>query len=110
VIAVGPALQTVAPYAAQLTAIAPYSAQLTALSKVPPAALAYLKAHGTAVATAAKHADGQWKLWYWICIGGLLFFVGCVPLLKGRWKTSDARRDEDEHEALVEAELAKLNA
>jgi ACS family D-galactonate transporter-like MFS transporter len=110
VIAAAPQLQKVAPYAAQLTTIAPYSAQLTALSKVPPAALAYLKAHGAAVAAAAKHADSQWRTWYWICIGGLLFFVGCVPLLKGRWRTRDARRDEQEHEALVEAELAKLNA
>ena len=109
VIAVAPQLQTVAPYATQLKTIAPYAAQLTALSKVPPAALAYLKAHGTAVAAAAKQAPGQWKLWYWICVGGLLFFVACVPLLKGRWKTSDARRDEEEHEALVEAELARLN-
>ena len=109
-IAAGPQLQKVAPYAAQLTAIAPYSAQLTALSKVPPAALAYLKAHGAAVAAASRQADSQWRTWYWICIGGLLFFVGCVPLLKGRWRTRDARRDEQEHEALVEAELAKLNA
>jgi len=110
VIAVAPQLAKVAPYATQLTTIAPYSAQLTALSKVPPAALAYLKAHGTAEATASKHADSQWRTWYWICVGCLLFFVACVPLLKGRWRTRDARRDEQEHEALVEAELAKLNA
>jgi MFS transporter, ACS family, D-galactonate transporter len=110
VIAVAPQLQTVAPYAADLQQIAPFSAQLTALSKVPPAALAYLKAHGTAVAAASKQAPGQWKTWYWICVGGLLFFVAFVPLLKGRWKTSDARRDEQAHEDLVTAELAKMTA
>jgi MFS transporter, ACS family, D-galactonate transporter len=110
VIAVGPALQTVAPYATDLQTIAPFGAQLTALSKVPPAALAYLKAHGAAVAAAAKQAPGQWKVWYWICVGGLLFFVGCVPLLKGRWKTSDARRDQQEHEDLVTAELARIGS
>ncbi|HEX5292335.1 MAG TPA: hypothetical protein VFX25_25990, partial [Streptosporangiaceae bacterium] len=110
VIAVAPALQTVAPYAADLQKIAPFSAQLTALSKVPPAALAYLKAHGTAVATASKQAPSQWKTWYWICVGGLLFFALMVPLLKGRWKTSDARADQQEHENLVKAELAKMSA
>jgi len=110
VIAVAPALQTVAPYATDLQTIAPFSAQLTALSKVPKAALAYLQAHGTAVAAASKQAPGQWKTWYWICVGGLLFFAACVPLLKGRWKTSDAKRDQQAHEDLVTAELAKMTS
>ena len=130
VIAVAPALQTVAPYAADLTTIAPYStqlttiapysaelttmapysAQLTALSKVPPSALAYLKAHGAAVQKAAAQTAGQWKTWYWICFGGIIFFLLTIPLLRGRWKTSDARRDEEEHEAMVQAELAKLGS
>jgi ACS family D-galactonate transporter-like MFS transporter len=130
VIAVGPQLQTVAPYAAdlttiapysaqlktiapyssELTAIAPYSAQLTALSKVPPAAIAYLQAHGSAVQTAAATTAGQWKTWYWICFGGLVFFLLSIPLLRGRWRTRDAKRDEEAHEAMVAAEMAKLNA
>ena len=130
VIAVGPALQTLAPYAADLTTIAPYStqlktiapysaelttmapygAQLTALSKVPPSALAYLKAHGAAVTKAAAQTAGQWKTWYWICFGGIIFFLLSIPLLRGRWKPADARRDEEEHEALMQAELAKLGS
>jgi len=118
VIAVAPALATVAPYSADLTTIAPYSAdlttiapysaQLTALSKVPPSALAYLKAHGAAVSKAAAGIAGQWRDWWWVCFAGMIFFLFTVPLLKGRWKTSDARRDEAEHEAMVQAELAKL--
>ena len=118
VIAVGPALQTVAPYAsdlktiapysAQLTTIAPYSAQLTALQKVPPSAFAYLKAHGAAVQKAAAQTAGQWKTWYWICFGGIVLFLLSIPLLGGRWRPRDARKDEEEHEALVQAELAKL--
>ncbi|HMD22909.1 MAG TPA: MFS transporter [Streptosporangiaceae bacterium] len=120
VIAVAPALQTVAPYAAdlqtiapysaQLTAIAPYSAQLTALSKVPPQVFPYLKAHGAAVTKAAAQTAGQWKTWYWICFGGIIFFLLSIPLLKGRWRTRDAKRDEAEHEAMVDAEMAKLTA
>jgi MFS family permease len=130
VIAVGPQLQTVAPYAAdlqtiapyatqlttiapysaELTAMAPYSAQLTALSKVPPAAIAYLTAHGTAVQTAATQTASQWKTWYWICFGGIIVFLLSIPLLRGRWRTRDAKRDEQEHEAMVEAEMAKLGS
>jgi MFS family permease len=110
VIAVGPALQTVAPYATDLQTIAPFSAQLTALSKVPPAALSYLKAHAGAVQKAAAQSPGQWKTWYWICFGGIIFFLLSIPLLRGRWRTRDARKDEAEHEAMVEAELANLNA
>jgi MFS family permease len=120
VIAVGPQLRTIAPYSADLTVIAPYSAdltviapygpQLTALSKVPPAAIAYLTAHGAVVQKAAAQTASQWKTWYWVCFGGIIFFLLSIPLLRGRWKPSDARRDDREHEAMVQAELAKLSA
>jgi len=103
-------LKTIAPYSAQLNTIAPYSAQLTALSKVPPSALSYLKAHGAAVQDAAARTAGQWKTWYWICFGGIIFFLLSIPLLRGRWRTRDAKRDEAEHEAKVQEELAKLQA
>ena len=98
VIAAGPKLATIAPYAPQLTA----------LSKVPPQAISYLKAHGAAVQKAAATAAGQWKTWYWVCFGGIIVFLLSIPLLHGRWKPSDARRDEQEHEAKVQAELARL--
>ena len=103
-------LKTIAPYSAELTAMAPYSAQLTALSKVPPSVTAYLTAHASAVQTAAANTVGQWKTWYWICFGGIIVFLFSIPLLRGRWRTKDAKRDEEEHEAMVEAELAKLNS
>jgi MFS family permease len=120
VIAAAPALKTIAPYSAQLktiapysselTLMAPYSAQLTALSKVPPGVFPYLKAHATAVTNAAAKTAGQWKTWYWICFGGIIVFLLSIPLLRGRWRTRDAKRDEAEHEATVQAELAKLTA
>jgi hypothetical protein len=39
----------------------------------------------------------------------MIFFLFSIPLLRGRWRPRDARRDEQEHEAMVQAELAKLN-
>ena len=103
-------LKTIAPYSAQLTTIAPYSAQLTALSKVPPGVFTYLKAHAADVQNAAAKTAGQWRTWYWICFGGIVFFLLSIPLLRGRWRTRDAKRDEAEHEAKVQEELAKLQA
>ena len=101
-------LKTIAPYSAELTTMAPYSAQLTALSKVPPGVRAYVGAHGAAVQAAAAKTAGQWKTWYWICFGGIIVFLLSIPLLRGRWRTRDAKRDEAEHEAMVDAEMAKL--
>jgi MFS family permease len=101
-------LQTIAPYSAQLTTIAPYSGQLTALGKVPPGVFPYLAAHGAAVQAAAAKTAGQWKTWYWICFGGIILFLLSIPLLRGRWRPRDAKRDEAEHEAMVDAEMAKL--
>jgi MFS family permease len=121
VIAVGPQLAQIAPYGAQLTALsrippsvqadfAPASvqAELKALASYPPAVTAYMNAHGGAVGNAVAKSPGQWRTWYWICFGGIIFFLLSIPLLRGRWRPSDAKRDEDEHEAMVAAELAKL--
>ena len=104
----GAAISGVIAVAPKLATVAPYAAQLTALSKVPPSVFAYLKAHAAAVQKAAAQAPGQWKTWYWVCFGGIIFFLLSIPLLRGRWKTADARRDEEQHETMVEAELAKL--
>ena len=123
VIAVAPDLQQIAPYAAQLTALSqvPASvisevtapgvgAELAALVKVPPSVDAYMKAHGADVASAAAKSPGQWRTWFWICVGGIVFFLLSIPLLRGRWRPRDAKRDEEEHEAMVQAELAKLGS
>jgi MFS family permease len=103
-------LTTIAPYKTQLTTIAPFSAQLTALSKVPPKVFAFLKAHAGAVQKAAAQTAGQWRTWYWICFGGIIFFLISIPLLRGRWSPAAARKDEEEHEKMVAAELEKLGA
>jgi len=94
----------------QLQSLAPFAKQLTELASIPKPVVAYMTAHGPSVAAAAAAAPGQWKTWYWICFGGIIFFLLGIPLLRGRWTTADARRDEQEHEAMMEAELAALNA
>jgi MFS family permease len=104
------AINRVIAVAPDLQKIAPYAAQLTALSKVPPEVFAYLQAHGADVQQAAAKTAGQWKNWYWICFGGIIFFLLSIPLLRGRWRPRDARRDEEEHEARVQEELAKIKA
>jgi MFS family permease len=120
ILAVPPSVfTTVAPYSAQLAALAKVpasvttavtagTAELTALSKVPPSVSAYVTAHGTAVAAAAKAEPGQWRTWFWVCFGGLIFFLLSIPLLRGRWRTRDAKRDEEAHEAMVKEEMAKM--
>jgi hypothetical protein len=116
VIAVAPQLNTLKPYAAQLTALSKVpasadaavkanAAELTALGKVPSSVTSYISKN---VPNAEKESPGQWKTWYWVCFGGIIFFLLSVPLLRGRWSPRAAKQDEDEHEAMVQAELAKL--
>jgi MFS family permease len=93
------AIQSVLPFATQLT-------QLQAASKDP--AFQTLVAHGTSVAHAAKTTGSQWKTWYWICFGGVIFFLITVPMMRGRWRPKEAKADEEAHEAIVRAEMAKL--
>jgi hypothetical protein len=62
------------------------------------------------VVKASSQASGQWRTWYWICFGGVIFFLLCIPIMYGRWRPRDARRDEEEHEAMVQKELTKLQA
>jgi hypothetical protein len=106
----GPAINGVIAVAPQLAPLAPYSAPLAALAKVPPQVFPYLAAHGAAVQKAAAQQASQWRTWYWVCFGGIVFFLLSIPLLRGRWRPSRARADEEAHNAMVEAELAKLSA
>ena len=89
--------------------MAPYSAQLTALSKVPPGVFPYLKAHATAVTTAAAQAPGQWR----DLVVGVLRRDDLLPVQHpaAAGPLAAARRHagtRHEHEAMVQAELAKL--
>lgn len=87
-----------------------YIQELIALTKAPPSVISYMTAHGPAVAEASAKSPGQWKDFYWLCFGGAAVFVLTVPLMKGRWNPRRARQDEAAHQAMVDAELAKLQA
>jgi MFS family permease len=104
-----PAIVAVAVAAPQLQKLAPFTAQLTALSKVPPQVATFMTAHAADVQKAAADTAGQWRHWWWVCFGGTIFFLLTIPLLKGRWRPSDARRDGEAHEALVAAEMDKMH-
>jgi MFS family permease len=82
--------------------------RLTALAAVPKADLAYLSAHGPAVKTAAAAAPGEWKNWWWVCVGGEVVFLPFILVMAGRWSPKKAREDAEEHERLVAGELAAL--
>jgi MFS family permease len=72
--------------------------------------LTYLQNNAPGVIAASNSEVTQWKRWYWVCFGGIVFFLLSIPLLRGRWSPRAARRDEAEHEAMVDAELASLRA
>jgi MFS family permease len=83
-------------------------ARLVALSKVPQADLVFLGEHGKEVQDAAASAPGQWKAWWWVCVGGMVLFLPFVFVMTGRWSPRKARQDAEEHERKVQEELAAL--
>src|SRR5690242_1495110 len=95
---------------AQTFKISPADAttRLVALSKVPQADLVFLAEHGKDVQNAAASAPGQWKAWWWVCVGGMVLFLPFVFVMTGRWSPRKARQDAEEHERKVQEELAAL--
>ena len=84
--------------------------RLVQVSRVPRSDLLYLKEHGTEVVNAAAAAPGQWKNWWWVCVGGQVVFIPLILLMAGRWSPRRAREDAEEHERLVQQELAALRS
>ncbi len=80
---------------------------LAKVSKQP--AFEYLQAHGPSVLAASKTSPGQWREWWWVCVGGEALFIPLVFLMTGRWRPKSARSDAREHDERVQAELARLH-
>jgi MFS family permease len=92
-----------------ITKVQKYGADLTkAASTFTPEQLSYLKAHGAEVAKAAKDNPKQWQNWWWVCVAGQLVFLPFVFVMSGRWSPKKAKEDEDEHERMVQEEMAAL--
>jgi MFS family permease len=84
------------------------TSRLIALAAVPRSDLLFLREHGTQVASAASAAPGQWKDWWWVCVAGEIVFLPFIPLMTGRWRPRKAREDAEEHDRLLQRELAAL--
>ncbi|MFI0942016.1 MFS transporter [Streptomyces sp. NPDC021020] len=82
-------------------------ADLAVVQKAQPQ-LAVLQEYGTKVQKAAHDGPGQWRTWWWICVGGQVLFLPFVFLMSGRWSPRRAREDARAHEAAVASELATL--
>jgi MFS family permease len=114
-----------APVKADLGVVTPYANALLAANKAIPAAdLALIQKYGAVLqgaqagippATLAKLTKAgndtphQWQHWWWVCFIAQIVFLPFIFLLSGRWSPKKAKQDEQEHEALVERELAELH-
>jgi hypothetical protein len=74
------------------------------------AALKYLQANAPAVTKAAAESPKQWQTYFWVAVGGEVLFIPFIFVMAGFWDPRKAKKQEKEHEAWVEAELAKLRA
>jgi MFS family permease len=82
-------------------------ADLTQAQKIPAADLAFIQEH---VAGPSAAAPGQWRDWWWVCVGGVIVFLPFVLVMAGEWSPKKAREEAEAHERAVEAELAALQA
>ena len=94
-----------------LTELAKYKTELATLVEPYTAQLAFIAAHEGALQQLQKgsaKAPHQWQHWFCVDLAGMVVFIPTIWLTKGRWKPSSARRDAEEHEAAVAAEMARL--
>jgi MFS family permease len=82
--------------------------RLVALAALPKADQVFLAEHGTQVTNAAAAAPGQWKDWWWVCVGGQVLFLPFILVMTGRWSPRKARQDAEEHDRMIQQELAAL--
>jgi ACS family D-galactonate transporter-like MFS transporter len=99
-------VSTTAPRALGAANFAALSAPTPALSR----ALATLSADGPAVASAAARSPKQWRSYFFVGVAGEVVFIPLIFLMAGFWNPRKARRAEQEHEAMVAAEMEKLRA
>jgi MFS family permease len=91
-------------HVSQATAIS----MLESARKVPLPDIIFMQQHEPAVVSASASAPGQWKDWWWVCVGGMVLFLPFILVMTGRWSPKKAREDAAEHAKAVAAELAAL--
>ena len=69
---------------------------------------ALLGTTGAEVQEAQTESPKQWRRWFLICAVGQLIFIPLVFLLDGPWSPRKAREQALEHQAAVDAEMARL--
>lgn len=97
----------------------PPDLQARAANEVGPADLAVvqraqpqlrvLEEHGAEVADAVEKGPGQWRNWWFVCMGGQILFLPFVFVMRGRWGPRRAREEAEAHQLAVDRELSNLS-
>jgi hypothetical protein len=62
------------------------------------------------IVPAQKESPNQWKRWWWVCMAGQVVFLLLVFAMRGRWSPAAARRDLEERDKMVAAELSRISS
>ncbi|MFQ6396580.1 MFS transporter [Nocardia sp. KC 131] len=90
-------------------ALAQAAAKLQAVGTIPADDQAYLAEHATEVQQAQADSPSQWKRWWWVCLIAQVAFLPFIFLMAGHWNPKKAAAEADEHDKIVERELATLS-
>ncbi len=101
-----------------LIAFSPLASDIKAGHSVSNSQIAHVQANSPQLALllrlepkivlAEKASGSEWKRWWWVCVGGQVTFLLLVFAMRGRWSPRAAKRDFEERERLVAAELARV--
>jgi Major Facilitator Superfamily len=83
-------------------------AQIATVAGDSPELARYLVA-AKQVVPAQKAAPAEWRRWWWVCVGGQVVFLVLIFFMRGRWSPAVAKRETEERERRVEAELERLH-
>lgn len=80
---------------------------LATVQKAQPQ-LKVLEEHGADVQKASEEGPGQWRTWWYVCLGGQVLFLPFIFIMTGRWSPKRAREDAEAHQRAIDKELAAL--
>ncbi len=59
-------------------------------------AIVVLSTLGFGLTVTDTHNAGQWEIWWWVCLAGILVFIPTIFLATGYWSPARARRETKE--------------